>query len=146
MPNESGRRATTGADGEAVVELHLAHLPVTVFAAAPGYAAHLIRDWQPRRGALTIDLEPLPEGGAVIFPDAIGEIPGLGGRLNPVRDPLDRTFLHASGIAINQGRPQPVHFLLGETLRLTDADGRERLARIVDIVGRAALIEYRPVG
>ncbi len=146
MPNESWRRATTCDAGEAVVELHLSHLPVTVFAAAAGYAAHLIRDWQPRRGALTIELEPLPDGGAVIFPDATGEIPGLGGRLNPVRDPLDRTFLHASGIAIDQGRPQPVHFLLGETLRLTDADGRERLARIVDIIGCAALIEYRPVG
>ena len=41
-------------------------------------------------------------------------------------------------------RPQPVHFVLGEDLRLTDADGNELLVRIVDIVGRSALLEYRP--
>lgn len=38
-----------------------------------------------------------------------------------------------------------VHFLLGDTLRLTDSDGRELQARIVDILGRATLLEYRPV-
>ena len=146
MPNESWRQATTDDDGEASVEMHLTHLPVTVFAAAAGYAAFLLRDWLPNRRALTIELAPLPDGGAVIVPDATGQIPGLAGRLNPVRDERDRTYLYASNIAINQGQPQPVHFLLGETLRLTDADGRERLARIVDVVGRASLIEYRPVG
>ena len=146
MPNESWRRATTDADGEAPVDLHLSHLPVTVFAAAPGYAAHLIRDWLPGSAALAIELEPLPYGGAVIFADATGEISGLEGRLNPVRDALDRTYLFASNIAINQGQPQPVHFLLGEPLWLTDAEGQELLVRIVDIVGRSSLVEYRPVG
>ena len=146
MPNESWRQATTGDDGEALVEMHLTHLPVTVFAAVAGYEAFLLRDWLPNRRALTIELAPLPDGGAVIFPDATGQIPGLAGRLNPVRDERDRTYLYASNIAINQGQPQPVHFLLGETVRLTDADGRERLARIVDVVGRASLIEYRPIG
>ena len=34
---------------------------------------------------------------------------------------------------------------LGEEIRLTDADGREMFVRIVDIVGRCALVEYRPV-
>ena len=31
-----------------------------------------------------------------------------------------------------------------EDPRLTDADGRELVARIVEIIGRAALVEYRP--
>lgn len=66
--------------------------------------------------------------------------------MNPIRDTHDRTYLYASNIAINQGRQQPVHFLLGEALRLTDADGREMFVRIVDIVGRCALVEYRPIG
>ena len=146
MPNETWRQAVTDAAGEASVELHLTHLPVTVFAAAAGYQAYLLRDWLPNRRALTIELAPLADGGAVIFTDAIGEIPGLAGRLNPVRDERDRTYLYASNIAINQGQPQPVDFLLGESLRLTDADGRERLARILAVVGRASLIEYRPIG
>ena len=145
-PNESWVPATTDASGEASVDLHISHLPLTVFAAVPGHAAHLTRNWQPRGGALTIELEPLPEGGAVIFPDGTGEVPGLAGRLSPVRDPLDRTYLHTSHITVNQGQAQPVPFLLGESLRLTDAEGNERTARIVDVMGQAALVEYRPVG
>ena len=56
---------------------------------------------------------------------------------------FDRTYLYASNIAVNQGQPQPVHFIPGEDLRLTDADGREVWARIVEIAGRSALVEYR---
>ena len=60
-----------------------------------------------------------------------------------MRDAYDRTHLYASDIAINRGRQQPVHFLPGEDMRLTDANGVEALVRIVDIVGRSALLEYR---
>ena len=56
-----------------------------------------------------------------------------------------KAYLYASNIAINQGKQQPVHFALGEDLRLTDADGREATVRIVEVVGRSALLEYRPV-
>lgn len=57
---------------------------------------------------------------------------------------MPRTALYASNIAIEQGRQQPVHFVPGEDLRLTDADGVEMIGRIVEIVGRSALVEYRP--
>ena len=37
------------------------------------------------------------------------------------------------------------HFIPGEDLRLTDTNGKELVrARIVEIVGRSALVEYRP--
>ena len=55
----------------------------------------------------------------------------------------DRTYLYASNIAINEGQQQPVHFDTGEEMRLTDAEGRERLVRIVEVIGRAALVEYK---
>ena len=96
-----------------------------VFAAAHEYAAHLEREWIPSQGALAIDLKTLPKGGSLVFPEATGALPRLRGRLNPIRDALDRTYLYASNIAINEGQQQPVHFLLGEKLRLTDADGNE---------------------
>ena len=99
--------------------------------------------WIPAERSLALEMNPLPDGGAVIFPEDEGAVPGLKGRLNPVRDPLDRTYLYASKIAINEGRAQPVYFLLGEELRLTDAEGNERWARIIDIAGRSALVEYR---
>ncbi len=145
FPNKTWKRSTTNNEGEASVELYTSHLPMTVFAAAPGHAAHLERQWTPSRGALTLDLPPLPQGGSVIFPEAVGHLPTLKGRLNPKRDASDRTYLYASNIAINQGQPQPVHFAPGEQLRLTDADGRESLIRILDVVGRSALLEYQPV-
>ena len=145
FPNKTWKRSTTNNDGEASVELYTSHFPMIVFAAAPGHAAHLERQWTPSRGALTLDLPPLPNGGSVIFPEAVGHLPTLKGRLNPKRDASDRTYLYANNIAINQGQPQPVHFTPGEELRLTDADGQESLIRILDVVGRSALLEYQPV-
>ena len=142
--NKTWKRATTDEEGEGTVDLHTTHLPMTVFAAAPGYTAHLEREWVPSQGALTIELEVLREGGSIIFSEATGSLPGLKGRLNPIRDTLDRTYLYASNISINEGKQQPVHFIPGEDLRLTDTEGIELLVRIVDIVGRSALVEYRP--
>lgn len=64
--------------------------------------------------------------------------------MNPVLDTHDRSYLYAYNIAINEGCQQPVHFATGEDLRLTDAEGQEKSVRIVHIIGRSALIEYRP--
>ena len=142
-PNKTWKRACTDALGEAHLELHSTLLPMTVFAAAEGFAAHTEQGWIPAERALSLELEELPGVGAVIFPEATGYLPGLKGRLNPVRDTHDRTYLYASNISINQGEGQPVHFAFGEYLRLTDADGAELQVRIVHIEGRSALVEYR---
>ena len=144
FPNNTWKHATTDENGEAQVDLHSTHLPMTVFAASTRYAAHIEHDWLPAQGALAIEMQSLPEGGAVIFPEANGYLPGLSGRLNPKRDSHDRNYLYASNIAINEGQQQPVHFMPGEDLRLTDADGRELMVRIITIMGRSALVEYRP--
>ena len=116
---------------------------MTVFAAASGYAARVEREWVPSERTLDLEMDYLSNGGSCIFPEEIGYIPGIAGRLNPIRDNQDRTYLYASNIAINGGKPQAVHFIFGEELHLTDADGKEALVRIVDIVGQAALVEYR---
>lgn len=142
FPNKTWKQATTDEQGEAAVDLHTTQLPMTVFASAPGYTAHLERDWIPGERALAIDLKALPAGGSIIFPEATGHLPGLKGRLNPIRDTHDRTYLYASNIAIDEGKQQPVHFIPGEELQLTDAEGTKLRVRIVDIVGRSALVEY----
>ena len=144
FPNKTWNSTTTDENGNAQIDLHTTHLPMTVFAAAPGFAAHLENDWMPAKGGLAIEMQRLPEGGSVIFPEATGNIPGLSGSLNPIRDTSDRTYLYASNIAINEGQPQPVHFILGENLRLTGTNGRDLSVRIVAIVGKSALLEYRP--
>ena len=142
FPNKTWKQATTDERGEAAIDLHTTQLPMTVFASAPRHAAHLERDWTPSERALAIDLEALPAGGSVIFPEATGHLPGLKGRLNPIRDAHDRTYLYASNIAVDEGKQQPVHFIPGEELQLTDTEGTELRVRIVDIVGRSALVEY----
>ena len=145
FPNKTWKRATTDENGEAEVDLHTTHLPMTVFVAAPGHNAHVEREWIPSQGSLAVELAPLREGGSVIFAESTGYLPVVNGRLNPIRDSHERTYLYASNIAINQGKQQPVHFALGEDLRFTDADGREATVRIIEVVGRSALLEYRPV-
>ena len=142
-PNQTWKLAATDADGEAGIDLYATHLPIVVFAALPGFAAGLEKDWIPAQRPLALELAPLSGGGSVIFQEAAGHIPGISGRLNPIRDTLDRTCLYASNIAINQGRQQPVYFAFNEDLRLTDADGQEVMVRILDVVGRSALLEYR---
>ncbi|MDE0046119.1 MAG: putative DNA binding domain-containing protein [bacterium] len=142
FPNKTWKQATTDIEGEAEIDLHTTRLPLTVFASARGHAAYLERNWTPSERALAIDLEAVPAGGSVIFPEATGHVPGLKGRLNPVRDTHDRTYLYASNIAIDGGKQQPVHFIPGETLHLTDAEGAELNVRIIDVVGRSVLVEY----
>ena len=145
FPNKTWVHVTTDENGEAAVDLHTTHLPMTVFVSAPGHGAFLEREWMPSQGALAVELEVLREGGSLILPEATGYLPGLKGRLNPIRDTHDRTYLYAFDIAINEGEEQPVHFTFAEDLRLTDSDGKEALVRVVDVVGRSALLEYRPV-
>lgn len=143
FPSKTWRRAMTDENGNTQIDLHTTHLPMTVFAAASGFTAHLEQDWVPAEGGLAIEMQSLHDGGSIIFSEATGNIPGLSGYLNPIRDTRDRTYLYASNIAINEGQQQPVHFILGEDLRLTDTHGTEMSVRIVAIVGKSALLEYR---
>ena len=142
FPNKTWVRAMTDEAGEATLDLYTTNLPMTVYAAGPGHAAGLERAWTPDRGGLLLELEPLESGGAAVFARGTGHLPGLHGRLNPIRDTSDRTYLYADNIAIDEGRQQPVPFRPGKPMRLTDAHGSELSVTIVDILGRSALIEY----
>lgn len=142
FPNKTWKQAMTDSSGTAWLELHRSDLPMTVFAAAEGFAAHLESDWKPVESPLIIELDELPNGGAAIFPKGAGHLPVVQGRLNPKLDTREQTYLYADNIAINEGRQQPVRFSFGEELHLADADGKEARVQIVGMRGRAALVQY----
>lgn len=142
-PNKTWMEATTDTFGRAAFGFY-ADLPITVYCAAPGLAGHVERGWHPP-APLSIGLRALPNGGSAILTEGTGNLPGLKGRLNPILDNLDRTYLYTTNIAVDEGRQQPVHFKFSQPLRLTDVHGSEWSVRFIDMFGKSSLLEYRPV-
>ena len=142
-PNKTWMEAQTDTFGRAGFGFH-SDLPITVFCAAKGYRATVARDWRPPE-PLSVEMEPLPEGGSAVFTEGTGHLPDLTGPLNPILDNLDRMYLSAHNIAIDQGKQQPVHFKLNQPLRLVDVNGVEWIVRFVEMLGRTALVDYEPL-
>ncbi|MXZ41280.1 MAG: DUF4062 domain-containing protein [Caldilineaceae bacterium SB0666_bin_21] len=145
FPNKTWKRSVTDRYGEAHFSLYSGFLPMTVFAARHGFTAGVEYNWIPVERPLCLELDVQASGGSAVFAEGTGYLPGLAGRLEPILDTYDRTYLYAANIAINDGLQQPVDFNLGDDLHLKDADGYELSVRVVDIVGRSSLIEYRSV-
>ena len=141
-PNKTWMQETTDSFGRATFEFH-SELPITVFCAAPGYGAQVVRDWRPLK-PVSVQLEPLPAGGSIAFTEGTGHLPRLTGRLNPILDNLDRMYLYATNVAIDEGKQQPVRFKLNEPLRLTGVNGSEWNVRFIEMIGKSALLEYEP--
>ncbi len=146
FPNKTWHHSTTNQDGEAWFDFYTTHLPMTVYAAKEGYTGGLALNWRPDQEGKRIELTKMPfGGGSVIFPNATGFVPELKGRLNPILDTHDRMYLYADNIAIEDGLQQPVSFKLGDPIKLTDSYGSEMSVTILKIIGRSALIEYKPL-
>ena len=143
-PNRTYREARTDAFGRAEFVLY-ARLPMTVLCAAKGFAAHVTHDHQPD-GPLDVRMEPLADGGSLIIANRTGRLPGIQGRLNPIIDTLDRTYLYADNVAINDGQTQPVHFALNEPVRLTDSLGASATVWFREMAGASCVFDYRYTG
>ncbi len=141
-PNKTWMEGKTDTFGRVAFGFH-SELPIIVFCAAPGYGAHVERDWRPPE-PLSVQLEELPMGGSVVFTERTGHLPSLTGRLNPILDNMDRMYLYATNVAIDEGRQQPVHFKLHQSLHLTDVNGFEWMVRFLEMIGTTALLEYEP--
>ena len=143
-PNNTYREEHTDVFGNADFELH-AHLPMTVFCAARGYyarvAAHDRTSDSP--ASIKLAMESRPGGGSQIIANRTGHLAGIEGRLNPILDHLDRTYLYADNVAINDGSPQPVHFKLNEPVRLTDSLGKNATLWFRDMRGASCVFDYR---
>ncbi len=140
-PNRTYREARTDAFGSVEFLLH-ERLPMTVLCAAEGFGAHVERNWAPD-GPLEVLMRPAPDGGSLIIADRSGNLPGIQGRLNPILDRLDRTYLYADNVAINDGQTQPVHFSLNEPVRLTDALGAAATLWFREMIGASCVFDFR---
>ena len=140
-PNKTYREAKTDSFGRAEFVLH-ARLPMTVLCAADGFMAYVARDYQPD-GALSVRMRPVQNGGSLIIANRTGNLPGIRGRLNPILDSLDRMYLYADNVAINEGQNQPVHFALNEPVRLTDSLGASATVWFREMVGASCVFDFR---
>lgn len=143
-PNKTYREQRTDAFGNADFALHT-RLPMTVLCAAPGFHAS-VTGYEPSPDApdtIRLALDPFPGGGSLVIPNQTGYLDGIDGRLNPILDDLDRTYLYADNVAINEGQAQPVHFKLNEPLRLTDALGNNATVWFREMRGASTVFDYR---
>ena len=140
-PNKTYRQERTDAFGHADFDLY-ARLPMTVMCAAPGYLARVVNDYMPDR-PLKLRMRPAANGGSLIIANGTGHLPGILGRLNPILDSLDRTYLYADNVAINDGLQQPVHFKIGEAVRLTDSMGASATLWFREMRGSSSVFDYR---
>lgn len=141
-PDKTYREGRTDGFGHADFVLY-AKLPMTVLAAAPGFGACVESGPLPDEGTLELRMQPVPNGGSQIIADRAGHLPGIRGRLNPILDRFDRTYLYADNVSIDEGRQQPVDFGLNEPVRLTDASGASATVWFREMVGTSCVFDYR---
>jgi len=123
------------------------NLPTKVFSiyiAHPSYPAHAVDGYTPDND-LNIVIEKNDDVGSLICPNRTGNIPGIDGRLNPILDTSNRTYLYADNIAINGGENQPATFEIGKPMTLEDRNGVTMAVVFLRIKGDSSLLQYKKV-
>lgn len=92
-------------------------------------------------GTIKVTLPRMENLGSITI-HGTGQIPGLKGRLNPILDTENRTYLYADNIAIDGGKGQPATFAINVPFALEDADGNVVFATVKHIAARVSLIQY----
>lgn len=130
FPDGTGEAGRTDARGRATRDPHPRHLPLTVFVAGEGFAAHLEPAWIPDERALHVGLTARPGGGS-----AIAEQVTPGSRIEVVVSGKGTTIDLVEGLDAAAGaRPA----------RSGREDPRRLVLRVVAVVGGAALLDYGP--
>ena len=140
-PDKAYLEARTDAFGHADFVLHR-RLPMIVMCAAKGFTACVVNGFAPG-DPLVLRMQPAPHGGSLIIANRTGNLPGIQGRLYPMLDGLDRSYLSAHNVAINDGLQQPVSFNLNEPVRLTDSMGTKATLWFREMVGTSCIFDYR---
>jgi len=108
--------------------------------AHPDFPGAVIPSWDPAED-IQVSLAQTEDTGSVVC-HSTGYIPGLEGRLNPILDTSNRTYLYADNIAINGGENQPAAFKVNHPFELEDCNGVVMQVRVLHIQGRTSLIQF----
>ncbi|MGV1804597.1 KGGVGR-motif variant AAA ATPase [Agrobacterium vitis] len=141
---ENGTTLDTETDEAGMARMGLAPgRSYRILIAHPNFEAKVIDDFKPGK-SLNIRSRRGRDGGSLII-QSVGYIPGLDGRLNPLRDTSDRTYLYAENIAVEGGKRQPVEFQVNEAITLEDSQGALYRVVVRLIEGRTTLIDYQKI-
>ena len=169
FPNQTWKSYQTDSDGKATLNLYSDDLSMTVFAAAPGYEGAIRINWIPAKEDLTIEMNPLPNGGSCIFNELRGYIPVLEGELEFVwLENVGKIGVLSDGVLMNGEKPPPIISTLSgkdssvdrvyfdeseinppptqtafnQNIELTDQNDISVLASVLDIIGKSVLIDW----
>lgn len=131
---------SSGDDGKASLKIPTRRA-YRLLVAHLSYPCAIIDDVDPIR-KISVTLPRSDNIGSIVM-YSTGYIPGLSGRLSPILDSSNRTYLYADNIAIDGGKSQqPVVFSLNVPIELEDANGVVVFATVKHIAGRVALLQY----
>lgn len=137
--NDTTKATSSSNDGIATFSIPTRRL-YRLLIAHSDHPGAIILSWDPNDD-LTVTLPSSENTGSVIC-FSTGYIPGLDGRLNPILDTSNRTYLYADNIAINGGVQQPAAFKVDEPFELEDSNGVVMHVRVLHIQGRTSLLQY----
>jgi hypothetical protein len=132
-------QGSTDSEGKARIA-NLKHRIVTIYCAHQSYSAFYQEKYD-ASSDLVINLKAVPGKGSVII-NTTGYIRGLDGRLSPILDTLNRMYLYADNISIENGKNQPVYFRLNEPFQVEDSKGKRFELKIIAIIASSSLIEF----
>ena len=137
--NDTTKTGKTDSSGNACLTIPTRR-QYQLLVAHPEFPGAVIPSWDPAED-IQVSLEPIENTGSVIC-HSTGYIPGLEGRLNPILDTSNRTYLYADNISIDGGKNQPATFKINHPIELEDCNGVVMLIRVLHIQGRTSLIQF----
>jgi hypothetical protein len=111
--------------------------------AHPQYKGYYDNNFDPFRKK-EIQFSSSKSSGSTIIVQGTGYINGFNGRLNPILDRYERTYLYATNISVEGGSEadQPYHFKIGKNFEMVDRAGNEIEISIDSMIGRTSLIQH----
>jgi hypothetical protein len=137
--NNTTKRSATDLTGCATLTIPTRRLFHLLIAHAD-YPGAVVNSWDPKED-IAVTLQNAENVGSVIC-TGTGHIPGLEGRLNPILDKHNRTYLHADNVAIDGSKQQPATFAVNTPLELEDSNGVIMQVCILHIQGDTSLLQF----